>query len=181
MTRGFTLIALTKGGGRRSANPDAERKHRYDDPSQGRPVGEQEREERSGRYNADSVGDDDETGKGKAGDQLACEKAAKPKPGNKQRKVQANARAGRMQPIDKNERRAGDERIERGRRATATDCVAQKLPRAQQANVVASVARGADEERLRTRLRQNTPRKHEVCAAQGAEPHQNLFATPKGR
>src|ERR1700733_11184754 len=84
-----------------------------------------------------------------------------------------------MQPIDKNERGAGEERIERGRRATAADSVAQKLPRAQQAEIVAGVARGADEERLRTRLRQNTLRKHEVCAAQGAEPNQDGAPTPE--
>jgi len=71
VTRWFTLI-----GGRGGAHTDAERKHRYDDPGQSRPVGEQEREERSGRHNADGIGDDHETRKGKARDQLACEKAA---------------------------------------------------------------------------------------------------------
>jgi uncharacterized membrane protein len=53
-----------------------------------------------------------------------------------------------VQRIDEDERRASDEGVERGRRASAAKGVTQKLPGAQQADIVTRVLRGADEQRL---------------------------------
>jgi hypothetical protein len=103
---------LDKGGGRRSAHADAESKHRSDNSDQSRPVGYHEGEKRRRRHNAEGVGDNQKSRKRKAPNQPACEKAAEPETGDEERKIPSNAGARDAQRIDKNEWRAGDERIE---------------------------------------------------------------------
>ena len=179
MTRGFTLIAWTRAAGAAAPTPTLNANIvTMTDARVARSASKSARRE-AAATTLTALATTTKRVEGKTRNQLACEKAAEPEPGDQERKIKADACARRMQPIDKDERRAGDERIERGRRATAPDGVAQKLPRAQQADIVPGISRGADEERLRTCLRQDAPRQHEIGDAQRRQSHQNRSPPPK--
>ena len=179
MTRGFTLIALTRAAGAAAPTPTLNTNivptiaSRVARSAITRPRNE------AAATTLTALATTTNRVKEKRAINRLARRLPSQMPGDEERKIQSDARARDMQPINKNERRAGDERVERGRRASAADSVAQKLPGAQQADVVPRISRGADEQRFRTRLRQNAPRQHEVGHAQGAEPHQDRSPAPK--